>query len=77
MHSLLNKLFFRGDKVAVHLHIVPPNYVCNELSGLYHFNKRVNLGLDKELAPGDREALMSVMTTFAMLKALARDCVVV
>jgi dynein heavy chain len=38
------------------------NYLGDELSDLYHFNKKVNIGLDKELKPGNREDLMSVMT---------------
>ena len=44
------------------MHWYLQNYLGSELSGLYHFNKRVNIGLDKELQAGNREELMSVWT---------------
>eukprot|EP00605_Chrysophyceae_sp_TOSAG23-4_P001019 GSChrysophyteH1.ASY1.ANO1.1120.1 assembled CDS len=37
-------------------------YLSDQLTGLYQFNKDVNIGLDKEVVPGNRKSLMDVMT---------------
>ena len=38
------------------------SYVTKELTDLYDFNKRVNIGLDQTVEAGDRQGLMKVMT---------------
>ena len=38
------------------------SYLSVQLKGLYDFNKLTNIGLDKEVRPGNRTALMDVMT---------------
>jgi dynein heavy chain len=38
------------------------SYLSTQLTGLYEFQKRVNIGIDREIVSGDRETLMDVMT---------------